>query len=463
MDMLRTFSLFLTATSVCLAPSVSALTYYASPQGQSGHAGTSATAPLVLASALLRLQAGDSLILAPSTYAIPYVADEKNTLTLSAQGTASKPITVLADSTSPGASAGRIAYAVLDFSFPEQQWVQDSYGLLVSGSHWKFTRIAVTRAGYQGVYVTGSHNTFDRCAFYDNRNSGLEINKGGAYTTVMHCDAYRNYDPKKSGSMADGFAPKQTQGPGNRFVNCRAWENSDDGYDTYDSPDSVVFEHCWAFRNGVDIWQYGGFTGNGNGFKAGGNQKLANNRLTHCIAFDHPQKGFDQNNNTGGITLLNNLAYRNGTNFGLSGGLAAGQKHVLRNCISLGASDAIANAIQDHNSWNTGFAISSSDFASLDTSLATAPRLADGSLRVTSLFRLKPQSRFIDAGVDVGLPFTGQAPDLGAFEALPEGPMTALQLRHIKRINGIRPWHARRAYTGSPQGRVEKHHAHKPE
>lgn len=459
----RTLSLFLAATSACLAPSVSALTYYASPQGQSGHAGTSATAPLDLASALLRLQAGDSLILVPGTYAIPYVAGEKNTLTLSAQGTASKPITVLADSTSGGASAGRIAYAVIDFSFPEQQWVQDAYGLLVSGSRWKFTRIAVTRAGYQGVYVTGSHNTFDRCAFYDNRNSGLEINKGGAYTTVLHCDAYRNYDPKKSGSMADGFAPKQTQGPGNRFVNCRAWENSDDGYDTYDSPDSVIFEHCWAFRNGVDIWQYGSFTGNGNGFKAGGNQKLANNRLTHCIAFDHPQKGFDQNNNTGGITLLNNFAYRNGTNFGLSGSLAEGQKHVLRNCISLGASDAIANAIQDRNSWNTGFAITSSDFASLDTSLATAPRLADGSLKVTALFRLNPQSRFIDAGVDVGLPFAGRAPDLGAFESLTEGPTTLIRLLRIKSINGIRPRHSRRAFTGSPQGRVEKHHAYKPE
>lgn len=425
------------------ATDISALTYYASPQGKSTQAGTTASAPLDLSSALLRLQAGDSLVLAAGTYAIPYVPEEKNTITLSAKGTATKPITVLADST--GVSSKGIAYAVFDFSFPEQQWVQDSYGLLVSGSYWKFTRIAVTRAGYQGVYVTGTYNTFDRCAFYDNRNSGLEINKGGAYNSVLHCDAYRNYDPKKTGSMADGFAPKQTQGPGNRFVNCRAWENSDDGYDTYDSPDSVVFEKCWAFRNGIDIWKYGGFSGNGNGFKAGGNQKLANNRLTQCIAFGHPQKGFDQNNNTGGITLVNNFAYHNGTNYGLSGSLASGQKHLLRNCISLGASDAISNAIQDHNSWNAGLAVSESDFLSLDTSLATAPRLADGSLPVTSLFRLVPQSPLIDAGMDVGLPYTGKAPDLGAFEAPATEPSTSLRplqnIRFNQNRSSHRPFH----------------------
>ena len=100
----------------------------------------------------------------------------------------------------------------------------------------------------------GSHNTFNNCAFYDNRNTGLEINKGGSYTTIINCDSYYNYDPKKFGGMADGFAPKQTQGPGNVFLGCRAWENSDDGFGACDSPEVVVIEESWAFRNGVDVW-----------------------------------------------------------------------------------------------------------------------------------------------------------------------------------------------------------------
>ena len=81
---------------------------------------------------------------------------------------------------------------------------------------------------------------------------------------------------------------------------------------------SRYFDSCWAFCNGIDIWQLfgrrgGGFAGNGNGFKLGGNAAQANNVATRCVAFGNPTKGFDQNNNTGGITLYNCVAYANGT------------------------------------------------------------------------------------------------------------------------------------------------------
>ena len=45
-----------------------------------------------------------------------------------------------------------------------------------------------------------------------------------------------------------------------------------------------------------------------------------------------------------------------------------------------------------------------------------APRQADGSLPVNDFARLVARSDLIDKGVDVGLPFAGAAPDLGAFE-----------------------------------------------
>ena len=263
----------------------------------------------------------------------------------------------------------------------------------------------------------GEHNTFENCSFHDNRNTGLEINEGGAYTTVINSDAYRNYDPKKFGGMADGFGPKETQGPGNVFIGCRAWENSDDGFDAFDSPQTVIFERCSAFRNGVDVWAYGGFDGNGTGFKVGGNAAQANNRLIGCTAFDNVVKGFDQNNNTGGLTIHNCTGYSNGTNFGLGNPVNAGQQHDLKNNISLGATDSIANATQTNNSWN-GFSVSEADFLSVDTSLGSAARAADGSLPENDFLRLAPGSGLIDQGVDVGLPFNGTAPDLGAFESL---------------------------------------------
>jgi Right handed beta helix region len=350
---------------------------------------------------------GDTILLQPGKYVVPYVEGQKNSIVLSRSGEADGRIRVIAE-------GGR---AEFDFSFPEQAWVQDSVGFLVSGSYWSMCRVDVTHAGYQGVYVTGQHNTFEHCAFYDNRNTGLEINKGGAYTTVINCDSYRNYDPKKLGGMADGFGPKETQGPGNRFYGCRAWENSDDGFDAYESPETVVIDRSFAFRNGVDVWGYDGFDGNGNGFKVGGASKQANHRLTRCAAFANRVKGFDQNNNTGGLTIYNSVAFDNGTNFGLSGPLNQGQRHDLRNNVAFGGPSSIGNALEQNNSWTLNLTVSAADFKDVAVESGAAPRAAGGGLPETDFLQLAEGSALIDAGVDVALPFNGKAPDLGAFEA----------------------------------------------
>jgi hypothetical protein len=49
--------------------------------------------------------------------------------------------------------------------------------------------------------------------------------------------------------------------------------------------------------------------------------------------------------------------------------------------------------------------------------LAKASRLADGSLPINDFARLVTGSDLIDQGIDVGIPYLGLAPDLGAFEA----------------------------------------------
>lgn len=366
-----------------------------------------------LITAISSATAGDSIVLEAKTYTVDYVEGSKNTMNLTASGTETDSIFILCNE----------GQAVIDFAFPEQSWVQASYGFYLTGSYWHIEGIDITHAGYQGVYVEGAHNTFKRCNFYRNRNTGLEINNGGSYTTVINCDAYQNYDPKKYGSMADGFGPKQDQGPGNKFIGCRAWENSDDGYDCYDSPEIVTFENCWAIRNGVDIWNFGDFSGNGNGFKLGGNKAVANNQAIRCVAIGQPGKGFDQNNNAGGITLYNCTAYLNGTNYGMGNDLDTGEKHTFKNNISFKGSNSISNATQSHNTWNTGFSANADDFVNLDTSLATITRNEDGSIPVTSLLALDSTSSLIDAGIDVGLAFQSDAPDLGYLES----PYTAIE------------------------------------
>lgn len=384
--------------------------HHVSPRGSASAGGTTFVDALDIKTALARVQPGELILLEPGLYTVPYVPNAKNTIQLTKSGTKERPIHL---------AAARCGRARFDFSFPEQAWVQDSFGFLLKGDYWVFKGIDVTRAGYQGVYVTGKYNTFDSCGFYDNRNSGLEINKGGAYTTVINCDAYRNYDPKKLGGMADGFASKQTQGPGNRFIGCRAWENSDDGYDTFDSAEVVTIEDSWAFDNGMDVWKYPGFAGNGNGFKIGGNYKLANNSLVRSVAFGNRVKGFDQNHNTGGLTLHHCIGYANGINYGIGGEIEPGQKHDLRNNVSFGARDTIENAAPGNNSWDLGLTVGAADFVSLDLTQARLPRLPDGSLPAMTLFRLAAGSRLIDKGVAVGGAFAGAAPDLGPFEHLP--------------------------------------------
>ena len=383
--------------------------YYVTPTASSSGAGTSFSAPMSFSTALSNVSAGQMILLQAGTYTVSYTAAAKNTITLSKSGTSSAPIYIVA------ANCGK---AVFDFSFPDNTYVQDSFGFYVTGSYWYFKGIEITRAGYQGAYVTGAHNTFENCAFYNNRNSGLEINKGGSYTSVINSDSYKNYDPKKYGSMADGFASKQTQGPGNFFYGCRAWNNSDDGFDTYDSTETVTIVQSWAFLNGVDSWGYGSFAGNGNGFKLGGNAVIEHNKISQSIAFSNVAKGFDQNNNAGGVTLLNNTSYKNAINYGFCGSVSSGETHYFRNNVSLAgtSSDSICNADAKYNSWDSGPAAKTTDFVSLDTGMATKTRDQDGSLPTTNLFRLASGSGLINAGVNVGLSYKGTAPDLGAFE-----------------------------------------------
>lgn len=380
--------------------------YYVSSSGTSSGSGASFSSPLDFSTALSKVKAGQMILLKPGTYTIDYSKGEKNTLKFSKSGKSGSMIKVVA------ANCGK---ATFDFSFPDKKWVQNSFGFYVTGDYWYFKGINITRAGYQGVYVTGKHNTFENCAFYKNRNTGFEINKGGAYTTVINCDAYRNYDPKKLGSMADGFGPKQKQGKGNAFYGCRAWENSDDGFDEYESDVDVVIKDSWSFRNGIDYWNYGNFSGNGNGFKLGGHGSLGNPTIIRSIAFSNPKKGFDQNNNAGGITAYNNVAYKNGTNFGFGNSVKSGQKHDLRNNISLNGSVSISNASSSHNSWQS-IGVSSDDFMSLDLSKATIARQENGMIPYSTLFRLKSSSSLIDAGTKTGEAYLGNAPDLGAFE-----------------------------------------------
>ncbi len=302
---------------------------------------------------------------------------------------------------------------VLDFS--TQTRASSSQGIYLTNNYWYVKGLTVQHAGDNGIFIRGAYNKVENCTLYDNEDSGLQISNGGSYNLIRNCDSYENYDSSGHGEDADGFAPKLTVGPGNKFVGCRAWGNSDDGWDMYETAYPVLVDSCWAFHNGYNIWGDASFQGDGNGFKVGGNYVPAQHIVTRCVAFDNNGKGFDQNNNTGAVTIMNCTAYRNYKTY-VFGAAPDTLQHVFKNNISYFSSlQIISSSVQDSNSWQKR-AVLPTDFLSLDTSLAHQPRREDGSLPVNNFLRLAPTSSFINGGEDVGLAYSGSGPDLGAFE-----------------------------------------------
>jgi hypothetical protein len=301
-----------------------------------------------------------------------------------------------------------------------------SDGIKVNGWYWHIKGIESRNAYHNGIAVNGSHNIIDKCVVHDNRNTGLQLGNGASYNQIINCDSYNNADSLTGYGNADGFSPKLDVGSNNYFYGCRSWQNSDDGYDGYLRPSNNVtttYENCWAFMNGY--LKNGTVSGgNGNGFKMGGSDSktlMHNAILINCLAFDNLVKGFDQNNNRGSMTLYNCTGFRNSRNFSLPGPIYtdSGKAITLVNCLDyagVNSNSIMSTATQLTNSWQ-GFTVTSTDFINIDTSWTRGPRKIDGSLPDLTFLHLEAGSSLIDAGTNVGLPYSGLAPDLGAFES----------------------------------------------
>jgi hypothetical protein len=295
-------------------------------------------------------------------------------------------------------------------------------GLDLRRNYWHAKGIEVKNAPDSGIFVGGTGVIIEGCIVHDCDNDGIILGSTSVICSnalILNCDSYRNIEMSSGGQNGDGFAAKAGCGPGNAFIGCRAWFNSDDGWDFFNNnTQSVLLSNCWVFMNGSNTWGIGSFTGNGNGFKLGGAGTQAKHTLVQCLAFDNLKKGFDYNNSIGAHTVINGTGFRNGTeNFKFPVTPTNGTNTFYNNISYLGGGiDIVAGSIQVSNSWQNGLSVSGSDFASLDASLAFAPRNADYSLPTNAFARLAAGSTMIDKGINVGLPFNGPAPDLGAYE-----------------------------------------------
>jgi len=303
--------------------------------------------------------------------------------------------------------------------------------------------VQVTITGHTqsiGFDNQGSHNVYERLSVHDGKAIGFWIGNG-SHNLVLNCDAYRNHDDvseNRRGGNTDGFGFHGPRGSvGNVFRGCRAWFNSDDGFDFINSGEAAVAEDCWAFYNGFSP-RFEPLA-DGNGFKAGGHAGTPVGRLPDpiprhvvrgSIAVRNKANGFYANHHIGGVDFIHNSAARNRADFNLLGRKpdnrtdVPGYGHRLLNNLGFAGTTEVtqldaASCEVRGNTWQFAEPPVATDFISLDEADLTRPRRADGSLPEISFLRLAPGSRLIDRGVDAGRPFQGTAPDPGAHESIP--------------------------------------------
>ncbi|MFZ4656958.1 MAG: right-handed parallel beta-helix repeat-containing protein [Caldilineaceae bacterium] len=400
--------------------------YYVATNGNDANPGTLAQPFATWQKAIDRAQPGDTIYLRGGVYAVSGNR-ERGVSIVGRNGTAANPIKLWAyqDETPILDAAGLTSTGELR-------------GLYISASWWHLKGFEIRnvpmRSGAAFVYgllcESCNNNKFERLNIHHNQGTGLAIAYNASNNLVENSDFHHNYDSNRTdgpGNHANGmfiYTPGYATS-GNVVRGCRAWWNSDDGFDLWEAEGVVLFENNWAFWQG---YLPDTFTpvpaGNGNGFKLGINTTGKRHLIHHNLAFENHAKGFDANEASGIQDWYNNTAYNNGygnfQNLRLPDGTVV--NHRLRNnlafdSVTLSPKNNLDGADQEANAWNLAVTVNAADFVSLNSAGVDGPRQVDGSLPNLNFLRLAPGSDLLDCGANVGLPFTGTAPDLGAFES----------------------------------------------
>ncbi len=315
-------------------------------------------------------------------------------------------------------------------------------GLYIDGtSYLHFRGLTITNVlqVYDYVFSQGLVCVDSKFQIFENMTVSNITGRGVYYspayapdsTYFINCDIYNCVDSFYSGGFAggwgDGFNIGNEENSYLQMVGCRVWNCSDDAFNTW-GQGLLVVRNCWAFKNGK-------LDGDGCGFKMNVPEKTDN--ILHRIFTNNISAyntgntgaGFTENNNgmpSVNSHIYNNTSYHNMTGFTTIGNWSgAVMNNDYRNNIAYDNSQYNDEESQDgifytndHNSWNAalGVTVTDADFLSLDVDQLARPRKSDGSLPDIDFLKLVSNSDLIDKGFNVGLPYSGSAPDLGYSE-----------------------------------------------
>jgi len=388
-----------------------AATYYVATNGSDSAPGTLSAPFATLQKAVDLANPGDTIYMRGCTYAAPTQVHI-------------------------GRNGSSAAYVNL-FNYPGEVPVLDGSGntnasaaviVLDNVSWWHLKGLEVRNGSGWGIYVRGTttNDILELCNVHHNLRlgeSGGGINvENASNILILNNDTHNNGHIGSEGGS--GITIGGSSGSGNVIRGNRIYHNNDNGLALWNAY-NVLVENNWSFENGYDDSQ-GTLIhyppGDGPGYKLGGSGSSVDGAhiVRNNLAWKNYYHGFDDNSADQPLQVYNNTAWANGatgsggTNFAFYSAVA----NVLTNNVAFTPNTVSFNAAvrQSFNSWNLALTVTSADFQSLDNSEVLGPRNADGSLPTISFLKLAAGSQLIDKGTDVGLPYTGSAPDLGAYE-----------------------------------------------
>jgi hypothetical protein len=416
-----------------LPPSVTSGSYYVAPNGSDSNPGTYSSPFLTWDFAFNQLEAGDTLYVRGGTYTGVkgvYSGQYFGVRVSARSGTISDSIKVLAY---PG------EVPVLDCS-ALTAYAGEHYGISIQYSeYWRIEGLTLKSVH---EYTNGSTYPYTgtgwelsdatdivlrRCTVTDCIN-GFSLSGSVDNIFYIDCDAHHNYDYFDQGGLANGFNGNIQDGNHVYYTGCRAWSNSDDGYDNMGGGGYIIYLNCWAWRNGYD----NPTIGNGDGFKLGfstyGDEAGSQRTLYNCISANNYSMGFDESMDMAtsmDMEVYNCISFNNNTDYGFrfSQPLGTGVTTLMNNISFLSRTgndyEGRARNVSAHNNWDvaTGVTVTNADFVNRDYTQLATTRNANGSLPTITFLHLAAGSDLIDAGIDISEPYNGAAPDLGPFES----------------------------------------------